>query len=239
MKINGLTLDMVRRFEGCRLTAYLCPAGVPTIGYGHTATVTREDVAAGRRISLAQAQGLLAADLGQCAEAVAALCRVEPSEFELGAMVSLVYNIGVEAFRRSSVLKAHNRGDFQAAGRAFGLWNKARVAGRLQVLPGLVARRAAEAALYLTPMPTRETGPVEMPQAVEPERPMADSRIVRGGVATAGASALGLAAEAARQVADIRDSLGEWLPYVALAVALGAGLWVVWERFKQRQGGWA
>ena len=93
--------------------------------------------------------------------------------------------------QRSSVIKAHRRGDYQAAARAFGLWTKA--GGK--VWPGLTRRRAAEAALYLEPMPDDVSDPVEgpaqaMPQVVEPERPMAASTINRAGVVAGGTAAV-------------------------------------------------
>lgn len=72
-----------------------------------------------------------------------------PTPNELGALVSLAYNIGVDALAGSTVLRRHNAGDREGAAHAFAMWNKARVNGRLRVLPGLVKRRAAEAALYL------------------------------------------------------------------------------------------
>jgi lysozyme len=92
--------------------------------------------------------------------AVERLCTLKPNQNQFDAMVSLVYNIGEGGFAKSSVLKAHNAGDFQGAAKAFLLWNKARVAGELQVVKGLSDRRAREAALYLEPITT--------PQLTEP-----------------------------------------------------------------------
>jgi lysozyme len=235
--VNRDAQDILKRSESLQLMAYLCPAGVPSIGYGHTKTVTADDVRRRKRISAAVADGLLAADLAEFEAGVLALCRVAPNENQLGAMVCLAFNIGLAGFAKSSVLKAHNRGDFESAARAFCLWNKATVGGKKVVLPGLVSRRAAEAALYLKPVEGHKAE--TLPQSVEPERPMSESAIVRGGAVTAGASGLTLASEAARSVADIRYSLGDWLPYIALAVALLAAGYVVWERFNQRKRGQA
>ena len=138
---------------GCALKAYQCPAGVWTIGWGETDAVKRGD-----RCTKEQADRWLCEDLVDRTKAILAVCKVPPSDNELGAMVSLSYNIGLgwegsikpagakNGFRQSTVLKAHNLGDHPAAGRAFALWNKARVNGQLTELRGLTVRRAAEAA---------------------------------------------------------------------------------------------
>jgi lysozyme len=226
---------LIKQSEGLRLRAYLCPAGVPTIGYGHTRSVTAEDVRLARKIRLDEAEALLDQDLAEFDDLVRLCCTVPANENQHGAMVSLAFNIGAEGFRKSSVLRAHNRGDWAIAAQAFSLWNKATVGGRKVVLPGLVARRAAEAALYLQPV-----GPVDhrpMPQAVEPEKPMAQSSIMQGGVITAAASALATLSEAARHFADIRSHLGDVFPQVALLVTLVAGCWIIWQRWRQRAEG--
>ena len=125
----------------------------------------------------------------------------------------------------------------RAAARAFSLWNKA--GGK--VWPGLTRRRAAEAALYLTPMPDDVSDPVEgpaldMPQRVDSESSLSRSPIVAGSGIAAGATA---AAEVARSVSDVREALGDWLPWVLVAIAVGAAGWAIWSRMQQRRGGWA
>lgn len=237
--MNNKGLAILKRYEGLRLTAYLCPAGVPTIGWGHTGSeITAADVKTKRTITKKTADALLERDLDEFEKGVVACCTIAPNDNQASAMTVLAYNIGLAGFKASSVLKAHNRGDCQAAAQAFGLWNKATVDGKKVVVPGLVARRAAEASLYLEPVDVAGEAPtMEMPQTVDPETPMAESSIVRSGSIAAGASGLAVVSEAARQVADIRDALGPWLPYVVLAVALGAACWVVWERFNQRKRG--
>ena len=158
---------------------------------------------------------------------------VEPTPNQLAAMACLAWNIGVGAFLKSTVLKCHNRRDFAAASRAFSLFNKSR--GKQD--PVLVARRAEEAALYMRPEPHAAVQP--MPQSVEPEGSMARSPIIAGTSIATTTATVGVAAEAARGVRDIRESLGDWLPWILVAVAVGAGGWAVWSRIKQRRGGWA
>jgi lysozyme len=154
--------------------------------------------------------------------------------------VSMAYNIGVAGFRGSSVCRAHNRGDVQAAARAFGLWNKATVGGKKIELPGLTRRRAAEAALYLEP--TEAQGPDPMPQAVEPERPMEQSQIVRGATVAGGTAALATVAEVVNTTNSIKQGvsgLNEWLVPILLIAVIGLCGYIVWERVTQRKKGWA
>lgn len=154
--------------------------------------------------------------------------------------------LDVQALARSSLLKAHNRGDHAAAGRAFAMWNKAKVKGRLTVLPGLTARRAAEAALYLRPEPDSWRQP--MPQAVASEPALAASPTVQSGAATAGVGALALIGQAGDTIGPIKatvdtaksfasDTLGVPPGYVLPGLALVLGAVVLWRRYGQRAGG--
>lgn len=227
---------LVKDYEGLRLGAYKCPAGIWTIGYGHTAGVKPGD-----RVSPEAADAILARDLQAVRERVLPLCRVMPNANQLAAMVSLAFNIGEGAFAKSTVLKAHNRGDFPAAGRAFGLWIKATVDGRKVELPGLVSRRMREAALYLKA--ARDADRTPMPQFLAPEPRLGTSGSVAGSVVAAGAGGLAAAAEVARQASDLAYSAGpiiELVRYVPLAgavVAAGAIGFVLWWLYRKRQEG--
>ena len=143
--VNQATIDLIKRFEGCRLDAYQDVVGVWTIGYGHTGGFFAES---GMTITQEQADALLVEDIGKFAEGVGALVgTISTSDNEFGAMVSLAYNIGLGNFSHSHVLTYHREGDFTSAAMAFLMWNKA--GGR--VFPGLVTRRKAESTLYKTP----------------------------------------------------------------------------------------
>lgn len=239
--LDGVAL--IAEHEGCRLRAYRCPAGVWTCGWGETDGV-------GPRTAWTQQiadQRLLDA-IGERAAAVEAMCTVPPNEHQLAALVSLAYNIGLQALRGSSVMRAHNAGDHAAAGRAFALWNKARVQGRLTVLPGLTSRRAAEAALYLRPV--AGAAPDPMPQAVAAESRLAASPIAAGGGTAAAVGALGLVQQAGEGVSMVQqvtaqvravavDTLGLPVDLLPWAVLVAAGGAVVWWRLQQRRGGWA
>lgn len=139
-------VQMIASFEGFQQTAYKDAAGTWTIGYGHTGAVHSGDVT-----TQAQAAIMLQMDLQQTAAAVSSMTDdVTTSDHEYGALVSLAYNIGVGAFRGSSVLKYHRAGKQALAAGAFLLWDQAHVDGRLQPVKGLLARREAEAGYYLS-----------------------------------------------------------------------------------------
>lgn len=139
LRISQRGVNLIKEFEGCRLTAYLCPARVWTIGYGSTG----RHVTPGLTITKERAEELLREDLVRFEDAVRkAAGRCTQGQFD--AMVSLAFNIGISAFRNSTLLKKHKVGDHYGASLQFARWNKA--AGR--VLPGLSRRRAAEAAMY-------------------------------------------------------------------------------------------
>lgn len=234
--------------EGLRLKAYRCPAGVWTIGWGET-----DGVRPGDTCSKEQADRWLLEDVTDRTKAVRLMCSVEPSENELGALVSLAYNIGLEGLRRSTAMRQHNAGNRQAAARAFALWNKARNprTGQLEVLDGLTARRAREAALYLTPDDPADAG--AMPQAVEAESSLARSPINAGGAAAVGlggVTAITQVADQAQQasgaLATIKGAALQVADFVGvppgLLLALGliaVGVVVMQQRAKQRREGWA
>lgn len=137
-------LDLIRRNEGLRLEAYEDIAGVWTIGYGHTPAEP------GEVITEVEATQLLLGDLEWAERAVDdATCDVATSKNQFGALVSLTFNIGPQAFRRSTVLRLHRQGDFQGAAQAFLLWDKYHHNGELEVSEGLLRRRQEEAELYL------------------------------------------------------------------------------------------
>lgn len=228
--------------EGLSLVAYRCPAGVWTIGWGET-----DGVRPGDTCTQEDADRWLCEDLTERVRAVRELCKVDPSPNELGAMVSLAYNIGVSGFAQSTVLRAHNAGDRQAASRAFGLWNKAKDpnTGMLRELPGLTARRARESALYLQPEPGQ--APMPMPQAVEAESKPTASQINKSGVAALATGAISLVAEATDGLAGpmsrvrslVVDTLGLPTHLLLPVVLVVVGIAVLYYRQAQRKGGWA
>lgn len=233
---------LIAESEGLRLTAYRCVAGVPTIGWGETSGVHMGDTC-----TKEQADRWLCEDLTDRVKAVRAICTVQPSPNELGALVSLAYNIGRAGLAGSTVLKQHNAGNRDAAARAFGLWNKAKVNGVLTVLPGLEARRAKEKALYLTP---EDAAGEPMPQAVEAESKLRKSPIAQAGALIVGAPVVELATQASEGVGALKpaitaikglvvETLGIPPQWVVPALLIVAGLVVLRWRLKQRELGYA
>ena len=251
MKTNKAGIELIKEFEGLKLKAYICPAGVPTIGYGHTKTVTMEDVRNGKTITPKLAEELLKADLRDFEEPVLNACKLKPNENQFSAMVALAFNIGIAGFRKSSVLRNHNAGDEDSAARSFALWNKATVNGKKVELRGLTRRRAAEASLYLKPIKVEATelqvesgvieAPVEelMPQAVEPEKPMTESTIIRGASVAGIASSVAIAVEVSKGISEIQSNLGDLFMPAVLLASVGFSIYVILERLKQRRKGWA
>jgi lysozyme len=147
MQASGACRALVRQFERCYLQAYLCPAGVPTIGVGHT-----RGVKLGDRCSQEQADVWLSQDLEDAGAAVAMLVRVPLTQGQFDALTSFVFNLGARRLAESTLLILLNKGNYKAAADQFSRW----VYAGTQKLSGLVARRAAEADLFLksTSLPT-------------------------------------------------------------------------------------
>lgn len=157
MKITHEGLALIKEYEGFRSAAYRDSVGVWTIGYGHTAMAGPPDVKPGLKISDSEAEEILLRDVELFARGVRQLLTVTLTDQQFSALVSFAYNVGLGNFKTSSVRKAVNTNDLDAVGRRLQLWNKA--GGR--VLPGLVRRRAAEAALFASNSHSMVPKPVE------------------------------------------------------------------------------
>jgi len=132
-------LDLIKSFEGLRLSAYKDVVGVVTIGYGTTSGVKMGDT-----ITKERAEQLLREDVERFEQQVLRLVRVPLSQGQHDALVSFVYNLGAGNLSNSTLLRLLNAGDYAGAAAQFDRWNKA--GGK--VLSGLVRRRAAERALF-------------------------------------------------------------------------------------------
>ena len=233
MKTSNRGLSLIVQFEGFRPDAYLDPVGIPTIGFGFIRGVKMGD-----KMTLAEARDRLKREIVEYEQGVLAACTRKPNQNQFDAFVCFAFNVGVAGFKKSSVLKAHNRGDYQAAARAFGLWNKA--GGK--VFTGLTRRRAAEAALYLEPVDIELADePEPMPQAVEPERPMTASTINRASVAAGTTATLAAAGEVLQTVQGVRyglQGLEDWIVPALLVVVVALCGYIVWERVNARRQGW-
>jgi lysozyme len=144
MKISQQGLDLIKKFEGLRLKAYRCPAGVWTIGYGSTVGVV-----GGQEITEEEAEALLKDDVFQTELYVDSIIKMPLSQEQFDALVSFIFNIGIGAFRYSTMLKKLNKGDDLGAANEFLKWNKATVNGVKKPLAGLTKRRIMEKELFL------------------------------------------------------------------------------------------
>ena len=139
MKSSELLLNKIIEFEGCKLQAYKCPAGVWTIGVGHTKGVKQ-----GQTITEAQAMSLLKGDLLPCENYVNNL-GVCKTQGQFDALVDFTFNLGTAALGRSTLLKFIRQGKAEQYIRGeFAKWVKS--GGK--ILAGLVKRRAWEADRY-------------------------------------------------------------------------------------------
>jgi len=138
--------EIIKHFEGLRLRAYLCPAGVPTIGWGHT-----KGVKLGDTCTPEQAQEWFLEDYDLARRIVLRHVESKLSENQIQALTSWVFNLGEGNFTVSTLLKKLNANDMEGASKEILRWNKGRVNGILQVLPGLDRRRIMEQQLFDTP----------------------------------------------------------------------------------------
>lgn len=151
MPVNRATLLLIQYHEGLRLEAYADPGygwKIATIGYGHTTQAGPPIVTKGMRITTEEAQRILEADLLAVEVAVREAVKVPLNDNQFGALVSLTFNIGSGAFRRSTLLRKLNQRDYAGAADEFKRWNKSNG----KVLPGLTLRRKAEAGLFQAPL---------------------------------------------------------------------------------------
>ena len=144
-KTNPAGIALIKHFEGLRLTAYQDPVGIWTIGYGHTSMAGPPPVVEGMTITAAEAEAILKQDLDLFERGVADALTIITNDDQFSAMVSFAFNVGLGAFRNSTLLRKHNAGDFAGAADEFPRW----IYADGQILPGLVRRRQAERALYL------------------------------------------------------------------------------------------
>lgn len=166
--VPAAAVELIKSFEGIpdgdpgtvNIDAYLCPAGIWTIGWGHAIVdggaqlKGPENKARARQlypggITREQAEALLRGDLIPRAATVSSLLKQPVDDGQFGALIALVFNIGAANLGASTLLKKLNAGDRAGAADQFLAWDKARVNGVLQPLAGLTRRRKAERAMFL------------------------------------------------------------------------------------------
>ena len=140
MRTSQKGIDLIKSFEGLRLSSYQDSIGVWTIGYG-----TTRGISAGMTISNDQADRMLQNDISRFEPQIDQLVKVPLNQNQWDALMSFTYNLGAGNLGSSTLLKLLNNGDYAGAAAQFPRWNRA---GGV-VLPGLTKRRAAEQAMFL------------------------------------------------------------------------------------------
>ena len=139
LKISQEGIALIKKFEGCELTAYQCSAGVWTIGYGHT-----KGIEEGMEITQQEAEDMLVEELHEYENYINDNVTAPLSQNQFDAMVSWVYNLGPANLKASTLLKVLNAGDYDGVPAQIKRWNKA---GGV-TLDGLIRRREAESLLF-------------------------------------------------------------------------------------------
>lgn len=228
MQTNADGLNLIKTYEGLRLKAYKDPVGIWTIGYGHTSMAGDPEVKEGMTITKEVAEAILKRDLQKYEKAVDDAVTVELTANQFAACVSLCYNVGPGNFSKSSVVRFINQGRFSDAADAFALWNRA--GGK--ILPGLVKRRAAEAALFV-----KGSGNVDTPKEERPPvEPVQNKQISTTNVA-AGVAAAAAVSASAKEIATNASAVfsGQNLVGVLAIVVLVAVGWIVWQRYTHKR----
>lgn len=145
-QVSRAAVDLIRRFEGYRQKAAQLPDGRWTVGYGHTLTAR-----AGASVSEKDAEALLLYDLISVAHSVNEHTYTPLNQNQFDALVCFAFNIGLDNFLRSGVLRRINEGSLLQAACAMEMWRKADFEGERIVIDALVRRRSAEKTLFLTP----------------------------------------------------------------------------------------
>jgi lysozyme len=232
MSQGGLD-NLLKKFEGCKLKAYHCPAGVCTIGYGHTSAAGAPQVVDGMTITQAQAEDILKRDIVKYEVAVMDLVKVKLTQNQFDVLVDFAYNAGVGNLKSSTMLKKVNAGDFDAVPAELMKWVK----GGGKVLPGLVRRRQAAGAWWSADQHVEEQEQRTDPDPV-PVRTMADSKQGNAALLTAGLGSVGVAKEVAAQAKDASDVADQFMGllsntnFVIMVAIIGAGAAIWYWRKK-------
>ena len=229
MKTSDKGVALIKAHEGLRLRAYLCPANVWTIGYGHTSAAGHPTVVSGMKITNAEAEDILRRDMSRFEQGVDELVKVGLSQNQFDALVSFAFNVGLGAFKRSTLLKKLNAGRYDAVPAELMKWTK----GGGRELPGLVNRRRDEASLWRS-LDIGATGGLAttgQPDPPKPPKTMAQSKTGNTAIVTGVAGAIAPINEAIKATRDTAEGVSGLMaagPWVLLAVLLVAGAAFIW-----------
>jgi lysozyme len=241
---------LLKKFEGCKLKAYRCPANICTIGYGHTSAAGAPAVSDGMTISQKQANDILRQDLVKFETAVHNMVMQPLTQNQFDVLVDFAYNAGIGALKSSTLLKKVNAAQFDDVPAELMKWTK----GGGKVLPGLVKRRQAESAWWSADHTFEVSAPTDEPTADEhehrtepdpvPTPSMANSSQGNAAILTAGLGGLGAAKEIAAQAQDASDTANQLVGLVsnpnflimAAVVGLGAAIWWFRKQHMEEHG---
>ena len=245
MQMSQAGIDaLLKKFEGCKLTAYRCPANVCTIGYGHTSAAGAPEVRDGMKITQADAEAILRHDLVKFETAVEGMVKQPLNQNQFDVLVDFAYNAGVGSLKSSTLLKKINTAKFDAVPAELMKWTKGKIPGKgLQVLPGLLRRRQAESAWWVADAPHDEQEQRIEPDPV-PARTMVESKQGNAALLTAGIGGLGAAKEVAAQAQDASDTANQLVGLLSntnfltlsAIVLLAAGIWY-WRKQHMEEHG--
>lgn len=225
--ISAQGIELIKKFEGLRLEAYQCSAGVWTIGYGTTSNI-RE----GMKITRSQAEEYLVRDLLAFEQSINARVKVPLKQYQFDALICFVYNVGVGAFSKSSLLKLLNAGNYEAVPAQLMRWTKA--GGK--ELVGLVKRRRAEAALWRGLPENSYVSQRDTPDTPT-GKPLVKSKTAWGSAFAGTVAGVNAFAEPLKQFQESVTSLGEICtqaaknPFMWLSIAaIGVCIYLIMER---------
>lgn len=243
MNISADGINLIKLFEGCSLVAYLCPANVWTWGYGHTSAAGEPMVTKGMTGTIQRANEVLRRDLVKFEGALNRLVKVDLEQHQFDALCSFIFNVGEDAFAKSTLLKKLNRGEYDAVPSELMKWTKARG----KELSGLVRRRREEAAMWrktALKASAKDWESRTQPEPTAPPKSMIQSREGNAAVAAGAAGAITLATEAlpalqggAGLVQAISDALGRPAAICGVVIVLiAAAIWV-WRKQRLEEEG--
>jgi lysozyme len=218
--LNKASLDLIKRWEGCKLKAYKCSAGVWTVGYGLTTNAGLIEVGPDTVITQEEADWYLEKTVEKFLAEIRPSITAPINENEIGAFTSLAYNIGPTAFRKSSALRHFNAGNKSKVPNAMRMWRKA--GGK--VVKGLVNRRESEVDLFLTPVIADQPDPVRTSAA--------QSKTMQASVVQV-ATAVGGAVTAIQSL----DGLAQTIVAGGSVLIILMALWIMRERLKKWAAG--
>jgi lysozyme len=254
LRLSKAGQNLIKAFESClrpvgggRITAYLDPVQVPTIGWGHTNHHGRQ-FRMGDIWTQAECDEEFRSDMVRFEKAVKQLVKVPLRQWQFDALVSFSFNVGEGALGKSTLLRKVNAGDFEGAALEFQKWNRA--GG--QVLAGLTRRRASESLLFqnipdanydgrpdkVRPPTVEEVPDTEpMPQQVDEPKPPPKTGVTETAVVGGGLSITAIITIVLDKLGDLSEgtlnALGALAakPYFWVAVAcLAAFVFIYWKR---------